>query len=135
MVRVRDVLRRGLMTRLTHADAISCRSMGMTLTISNSSPPSWPDVAAALKAAGFAVGMRLIDGQLALPTEAPPATWRELRVAAVIDGAARMVTIRRATGGIELVTWGNADEPSLRFRDAIAAAFSGAPAATGGGAG
>ncbi len=98
--------------------------MGLTHAIPLSAAPSWPTIAATLAAGGMPVGMRLIDGQPAFPDETPPPQWRELRVASTIAGALRMVTIRRVAAGVELVTWGNADEPSLRLRDAIAAAFT-----------
>jgi len=53
-------------------------------------------------------GMRMIDGEIALPDEAPPADWRELRVAAA-DGSG-MVTIRRdAPATLALTVWSNAD--------------------------
>jgi len=95
--------------------------MGLTTTISTpGAAPAWPAVAKRLAGRGVAVQMRLIDGQPAFPDEAPPEGWRELRVAS----GGRMVTIRRTTGGIELVTWGNADEAGLALRDSLAAAFA-----------
>ena len=82
--------------------------------------PAWPKVAAELTKAGCPVQMRMIDGELAFPDEAPPDGWRELRVA---HGGA-MVTIRREPGAVVLVAWGNADEAQRRLWDALAEAFA-----------
>jgi hypothetical protein len=65
----------------------------------------WPAVAELLAGRGFAVQMRMIDGELAFPDEAPPAGWRELR----LGTPGGMVTLRREADGIALITWGNAD--------------------------
>jgi len=62
----------------------------------------------------------MIDDQLAFPDETPGESWRELRV----GSAAGMVTLRRGPDRITLVTWGNADMPLLRTRNALAWAFA-----------
>lgn len=100
--------------------------MGMTTHITIAAPVQWPTIVATLAAQGIAVQMRLIDGQLAFPHEQPGETWRELRVAS--NG--KMVTLARKEQGIDLVCWGNADEESLKFRDALAAALTSATAET-----
>jgi len=94
--------------------------MGMTTHIATKTPANWQAIVASLKAQGIDVQMRLIDGQLAFPDEQPAEHWRELRVAS----SGRMVTIARKEAGIDLVCWGNADEMALKFRDALAGAFS-----------
>ena len=96
--------------------------MGMELkvTFSGREPPGWPAVAELLARHGGPVQMRMIDGELAFPDEAPPDGWRELRVA---HGGA-MVTIRREPGAVVLVAWGNADEAQRRLWDALAEAFA-----------
>jgi hypothetical protein len=86
--------------------------------------PAWSAVAGSMAKAGFPLQMRMIDGELAFPDEAPPDGWRELRVA---HGGA-MVTVRRAPGEVVLVAWGNADEAQRRLWDALAEAFANAPA-------
>ena len=81
---------------------------------------AWPAIAKAMAVRGLPLQMRLIDGQLAFPDETPPDNWRELRVAS----AGRMITIKRTTGSIELVCWGNADDASLALRDAMADVYT-----------
>jgi hypothetical protein len=80
----------------------------------------WAKVNDELARAGFAVEMRMIDGELAFPDEQPPQSWRELRVA---HGGA-MVTIRRGVGEVVLIAWGNADEAQRRLWEALAQAFT-----------
>ncbi|MFO0845094.1 MAG: hypothetical protein U0797_22350 [Gemmataceae bacterium] len=82
--------------------------------------PTWPAVAEAMARAGLPLQMRMIDGELAFPDEAPPEGWCELRVA---HGGA-MVTVRRAPGEVVLVVWGNADEAQRRLQEALAVAFT-----------
>jgi hypothetical protein len=89
------------------------------------SPPSWPAVRDLLAQSGFAVQMRMIDGQLAFPDEEPPESWQELRVGT----AAGMVTLRRAGQELVCVTWGNADAGLRQAWNALAWAC----AAAGGG--
>jgi hypothetical protein len=64
--------------------------------------------------------MRMIDGQLAFPDEAPPEGWRELRVGT----PGGMVTIRRETGQMVLVVWGNADAGLRQAWNALAWAMA-----------
>jgi hypothetical protein len=73
--------------------------------------PEWPAVAQALAGRGWAVEMRMIDGQLAFPDEQPGGGWREIRVGA--QGA--MVTVRRQERQVAVVAWGNADERQRRL--------------------
>ena len=69
-------------------------------------PALWPAVAELLKGHNYPAQLRMIDGELAFPDEAPPEGWRELR----LSTAAGMVTLRREGGEVILVVWGNADE-------------------------
>jgi hypothetical protein len=96
--------------------------MGMDLRVQfeGRETPTWPAVAAAMEARGWAVTMRMIDNELAFPDETPPESWRELRVGA--DGA--MVTVRRAADGVALVAWGNADAAQRRLWHRLAWAFA-----------
>src|SRR5262245_17993579 len=91
-----------------------------TVLLPTAAPPAWPDVAALLAQAGLPVEMRMIDGELAFPDEAPPAEWRELRIAA----AGAMVTLRRGAGQVVVVAWGNADAAQRRLYDAAAWALA-----------
>jgi hypothetical protein len=102
-------------------------AMGMDRTVTLPSPavPAWETVAALLGQHHFAVDMRMIDGQLAFPDEAPPQDWQELRVGTPQG----MVTVRRAGNTLVFVTWGNADAPLRQAWNALAWAF----ATTGGG--
>jgi hypothetical protein len=81
--------------------------MGMELRVElgESAPPLWPALAELLAGHGFPVQMRMIDGALAFPDEAPPEGWRELR----LGTPGGMVTLRRESRAVALVTWGNAD--------------------------
>lgn len=101
--------------------------MGMeqVVTFPGSGVPAWPAVQERLAAGGFPVQMRMIDGELAFPDEAPPETWREVRVGT----AHGMVTVRRGPDRVTCVTWGNADAGMRQAWNAVAWAF----AAAGGG--
>ena len=67
--------------------------------------PSWDVLRDHLVACGLSVQLRMIDGQLAFPDEAPATDWRELRVS-LPQG---MITLRREVDGLTFVVWGNAD--------------------------
>jgi len=77
--------------------------------------PAWPQVGELLTRSGFPVTMRMIDGQLAFPDEQPPDSWTELRVGT----SQGMVTLRRESDGVRLVTWGNADAAMLQAWNAV----------------
>jgi hypothetical protein len=72
--------------------------------------PAWSGLKAFLDERGFAVQLRMIDGELAFPDEVPPESWRELRVGTPHG----MVTLRRENDCIVFVTWGNADAVLLQ---------------------
>jgi hypothetical protein len=101
--------------------------MGMEqiVTFPEGRTPAWPAVAELLATHGFPVQMRMIDGQLAFPDEAPPDDWCELRLGTPHG----MVTVRREPDRILCVTWGNADAAMLRGWNALTWAV----AAAGGG--
>jgi hypothetical protein len=67
--------------------------------------PAWSALRDLLARRNLLPQLRMIDGELALPDEQPPDTWKELRVGTPLG----MVTLRREPDGIRLVTWGNAD--------------------------
>jgi hypothetical protein len=77
--------------------------------------PEWDAVRQLLAGRGYPVQMRMIDGELAFPDEAPPAGWRELRVGT----PGGMVTLRRQAGRVVCVTWGNAQDDLLRAWNAL----------------
>ncbi len=70
--------------------------------------PAWAAVLGALRAAGHAPVVRMIDGLPAFPDEEPPPDCRELRVG--LPGG--MVTLRRGDEAMTAVVWGTAD-PAL----------------------
>src|SRR5579885_2227551 len=82
--------------------------------------PPWSSVKRRLDEAGFSVQVRMIDGELSFPDEEPPEPWGELR----IGTAGGMITLRRTAERLVLVTWGNAEEPLLAARNAVAWAFA-----------
>jgi hypothetical protein len=89
-----------------------------TVTFPSGVPPSWEAVLELLVGWGYAVQMRMVDGQLALPDEQPPPSWRELRVA-LPQG---MLTLRREGSALVCVTWGNADAGLQEAWNALARA-------------
>src|SRR5262245_42235099 len=100
--------------------------MGMELRVECApGAASWPAAGELLAGRGYAVQVRMIDGQLAFPDEVPPADWRELRLSA----AGGMVSLRREGAGVAGVGWGNADRELRRAWHALAWACA---AATGG---
>jgi hypothetical protein len=97
----------------------------LTVTFAREAVPAWPVVSDLLARRGLAAHVRMIDGELALPDEAPPDSWRELRVG-TSEG---MVTARRQGDAVVLVTWGNAEASLRQTWNALAWAFA---KATGG---
>ena len=77
--------------------------------------PTWVACRTFLQSRGFAVQMRMIDGELAFPDETPPDAWQELRVGT----AHGMVTLRRDHDRIAFVTWGNADAAMVQVWNAL----------------
>jgi hypothetical protein len=96
--------------------------MGMDQTVSfaQASRPAWGVVRDLLVARGLSVQVCMIDGQLAFPDELPPEGWRELR----LGTPAGMVTVRRESGRLVCVIWGNADDSLVRAWNAVTWAFA-----------
>jgi hypothetical protein len=95
--------------------------MGMEQRVSFAGAvPTWEAVRDLLAGRGFAVQMRMIDGELSFPDETPPTTWRELRVGT----AQGMVTLRRGEAEVVFVTWGNADLGLRQAWNALVWAFA-----------
>jgi hypothetical protein len=93
--------------------------MGMERVVTFPGPePSWPSVRDRIVAAGGTVQMRMIDNMPAFPDEEPDGNWRELRVSL----GAGMVTVRRETGRLRVIVWGNADEALRRDQELLATA-------------
>ena len=82
--------------------------------------PTWKQLADLMAQRGLPLQMRMIDGELAFPDEAPPDSWRELRVGT----SAGMITLRCEADGITLVIWGNADEPMRQAWNELARALA-----------
>ena len=101
--------------------------MGMerVVTFPDAGPP-WAAVRDRLSAAGRAVQMRMIDKLPAFPDEDPPHDWSELRVS--FGGG--MLTLRRETGRLRVVVWGNADAALLRDQEMLARACADASGGT-----
>src|SRR5262245_56910260 len=83
-------------------------------------PPAWQALLDGLAVAGVSVTVRMIDNLPAFPDEAPEPGWSDVRLSTPHG----MVTLRRTSGGMSVVTWGNADAPLLRDRDLIAATIA-----------
>jgi hypothetical protein len=92
------------------------RTSNLTATFADGRTPTWPAVRALLARRGYAVQMRMIDGQPAFPDEAPPDDWREVRVAA----AEGMVTVRREENRLTFVVWSNAGAELRQAANAVA---------------
>jgi hypothetical protein len=82
--------------------------------------PPWANVKALLAASKYPVDIRMIDGELSFPDEAPPETWRELRVGT----AGGMITVRRTGNALAVVTWENADAGMRAAWSALTWAFA-----------
>jgi len=83
--------------------------MGLSRTVHFATGlPSWEALRDHLDGRGIPLQLRMIDGQLAFPDEAPSAEWTELRVS-LPQG---MITLRRVGDDVAFVIWGNA-EPGL----------------------
>ena len=78
----------------------------------------WPVVWVAVAIALFA-GTLLVAAR-GFPDETPEPGWRELRVGT----AAGMITVRRGSGSLTCVIWGNADPGLLQLWNELAAAFT-----------
>jgi hypothetical protein len=91
--------------------------MGMDrkLTFTPAAELAWPRLADFFAQRQFPVTLMMIDGSLSFPDEQPPHDWRELRVGTPLG----MVTLRRESDGIRLVTWGNADETLRQAWNAV----------------
>ena len=96
--------------------------MGMeqVVTFSTGQVPTWSVVSDLLARHGFPVQVRMIDGELTFPDELPAETWRELR----LGTPQGMVTVRRETDRVLLVTWGNADRELVQAWNALTWAFA-----------
>jgi hypothetical protein len=90
--------------------------MDQKVTFALEKTPTWPALAGLLAGKNFPLQVRMIDGELAFPDETPPENWRELRVGA----KGGMITLRRDSDGITLVTWGNADADTRQAWNALA---------------
>jgi hypothetical protein len=92
------------------------------VTFAAGAVPTWPAMRDLLAGRGFPVQVRMIDGELAFPDEAPPDAWHELRVGTPQG----MVTLRREPDRVLVVTWGNADGPLLQAWNALTWALAAA---------
>jgi precorrin isomerase len=83
-------------------------------------PPPLIEVLARLAADGVAAMIAMVDGQLVMPTAAPPATWREVR----LRTPAGTITLARRPTGTAIVVFGNADPALVAAQQAIARALA-----------
>lgn len=84
--------------------------------------PEWKQVGDLLVHHGFAVQIKMIDGQLAFPDETPGPEWSELR----LGTPGGMVTVRRVQRAVDFVVWGNADALLFASRNMLMWAFAAA---------
>lgn len=94
--------------------------MDQRVTFAGEGGPAWEVVRELLASHGYTVQVHMIDGELAFPDEQPPDGWRELR----IGTPQGMVTARRDTDAVLLVTWGNADAAMRQAWNALTWAFA-----------
>ncbi len=78
--------------------------------------PELTRVMTLLNERGFPVQLRMVDGELTLPTEGPPERWTDVRLGTPTG----MVTLMRRGQDLAVVTWGNADEAMQRGWNAVA---------------
>lgn len=84
--------------------------MGMDIKVRSKSIPSWESWTVLLTSRNALVQMRMIDNMPAFPDETPPEDWRDVRV----NILGNMITLRRETDGVRLVTWGNTEGEAVR---------------------
>ena len=91
--------------------------MGMEyiLRFSGGKLPQLTRVMTLLAERGFPVQVRMVDGELILPTEMVPERWTEVRLGTPTG----MVTLARRGEDLAVVTWGNADEAMQRAWNAV----------------
>jgi hypothetical protein len=94
--------------------------MDQSVVFTGRATPGWPAVRERLTGLGYAVQVRMIDGELAFPDEEPPEVWRELRLGTP-EG---MVTLRRSPEGVTFVTWGNAEGALRQAWNALTWAYA-----------
>src|SRR5262249_7459607 len=96
--------------------------MGMqqTVVFPGGKAPAWEAVADLLGRRGYPVQLRMVNGELSLPDQAPPPAWRELRLATPQG----MVPLRHDEEGVTAVTWGNADKGLLQAWNAVSWALA-----------
>ncbi len=96
--------------------------MGMDQTVSFESGalPSWEAIQSYFAEQSFPLQMRMINGELAFPDEAPPEDWNEIR----LGTEAGMITVRREESRLTLVIWGNADPTLLEAWNTLAKGFA-----------
>ena len=94
--------------------------MGMSIQVEfgPSTGLSWNKLVGQLGKQGIAIEMRMIDGEIAFPTDEPTEDWKELRV----SHSGAMLTIRRQPSGIELVSWNTDDTAIATLRENLALA-------------
>ena len=100
--------------------------MGMDRKVTfTTTVPVWPRLAEFCAARQFPLKLMMIDGALSFPDEQPPDAWQDLRVGTPLG----MVTLRRESDGVRVVTWGNAEGSLLQawntLISALAEAFGG----------
>jgi hypothetical protein len=64
----------------------------------------------------------MVDGELTIPDDEPPAGWKEIR----LGTPSGMVTLVRRGRELHVVTWGNAGDPIQRAWNAVAWAVANA---------
>jgi hypothetical protein len=101
-------------------------AMGMDRKVSFiTTAPIWPRLAEFCAARQFPLTLMMVDGALSFPDEQPPDAWQDLRVGTPLG----IVTLRRESDGVRVVTWGNAEGPLLEAWNkvivALAEAFGG----------
>jgi hypothetical protein len=91
-----------------------------SITFSQGVVPRWAEVNELLDRREFRVQVRMIDGELALPDEAVPDHWRELRVST----PSGMVTLKRQGDRVVCTAWSNADDKLKQAWNALAWSFA-----------
>ena len=79
--------------------------MGLEVVVARTAPCPLGSLLDRLKADGITATLAMVDGVLQGPGATPPAAWRDAR----LRTPAGMVALRRASAGIVVVVFGNAD--------------------------
>jgi hypothetical protein len=97
--------------------------VGLEVVVPRAAGLLLPALLERLGAAGLPCTIAMVDNVLQGPGATPPATWRDVR----LRTPAGVVTLRRVSGGVAVVVFGNADDRLLAAQRTVAETLLGLP--------